>query len=203
MSGQCYLWGVPIILIAHCTVTQIPLDTAERGPERDQNRPPWIRPVRKKASSAPRTADSVSEQHSSPEAFSPSEFFADAGTPQSLPHLQTSFNPSPQSPGSAQLPGSFSAAHPLHQQYSAGGGDSSLVHRSSFMDTTSSINLEDPSMYMLSSDVMALFNDGNVDMASLFQPSANFSPNPARSGMPYGLANGESKRMMGFVSSSP
>ncbi|KAJ7779119.1 fungal-specific transcription factor domain-containing protein [Mycena metata] len=76
-----------------CRLTQIPLDAPRDTPETTtaaDARPPWIRPVRKKsvaATTAARrslSAESPSQKSgSSPEAFSPSEFFtADAQPPE-------------------------------------------------------------------------------------------------------------------------
>ncbi|KAF7975571.1 hypothetical protein HWV62_9271 [Athelia sp. TMB] len=175
-----------------CRLTKIPLDAAHReGPERDRNRPPWIRPVRKKAPSSARTADSNSEHHSSPEAFSPNEFFADASTPQTLPLLQTTFSHSPRLPTSARpRSSSTSTTYPLQSLAST---------LSSGVDATANMDMNDPNnMFMLSEDVMALFNDGSVDMAALFQPEADFGSNGAH----YESPGQESKRMMEFASPS-
>ncbi|KAF9524900.1 fungal-specific transcription factor domain-containing protein [Crepidotus variabilis] len=60
-----------------CRLTGIPLETTpESGPPK-ATRPPWIRPVRKKAQSSARSNQSESPPHGSPEAFSPSDFFTD------------------------------------------------------------------------------------------------------------------------------
>ncbi|KAJ7445972.1 fungal-specific transcription factor domain-containing protein [Mycena galericulata] len=83
-----------------CRLTQIPLDAPREAPETNTNaRPPWIRPVRKKsvaaasASAARRSrsagadADSPAQSQQSggssrsPEAFSPSDFFAEQQPP--------------------------------------------------------------------------------------------------------------------------
>lgn len=82
------------------------------------------------------------------------------------------------------------------------------------MDTSGSMNMDDPSMYMSPAEVMAMFNDGGVDMASLFQPGTDFAPNHATpdgnsgygSSVPYRKADGagneeDFKAMMGVVSS--
>jgi hypothetical protein len=83
------------------------------------------------------------------------------------------------------------------------------------MDTPGGMSVDDASMYMSSDEIMALLNDGGVDMASLFQPSAEFTSNhqpldggvgtPFSPGSPYRKldSNGEesSKNMMGLVSS--
>ncbi|KAM6495014.1 Fungal specific transcription factor domain containing protein [Amanita muscaria] len=78
-----------------CRVTQIPLDpprpdgsTTTNGSQ--SSRPPWIRPVRKKGSSisgsngrSPTHSGEPASHHSSPEAFSPSEFFGEVVNPSS------------------------------------------------------------------------------------------------------------------------
>ncbi|GLB40905.1 putative fungal specific transcription factor [Lyophyllum shimeji] len=146
-----------------CRLTQIPLETTRRETAASSsNRPPWIRPVRKKAPSAPRStnsADSPPQQHSSPEAFSPSEFFTETPiaknctlftsgssmTPSTSPAGQVTSPPQPFSPGNQpQAP---------------------------FMDTSGLGGMdmirEDPQMYMSPADMMALFDDG-VDVQQLF-----------------------------------
>ncbi|KAJ7724329.1 fungal-specific transcription factor domain-containing protein [Mycena maculata] len=72
-----------------CRLTQIPLDAPRETPETNTNaRPPWIRPVRKKsvaASAARRSRSSESPSQksgSSPEAFSPADFFAETQPPE-------------------------------------------------------------------------------------------------------------------------
>ncbi|KAH6879591.1 fungal-specific transcription factor domain-containing protein [Coprinopsis sp. MPI-PUGE-AT-0042] len=61
-----------------CRLTNIPLETGRQEGATTSTRPPWIRPVRKKASSVARSNHSDSASHqSSPEAFSPVEFFSD------------------------------------------------------------------------------------------------------------------------------
>jgi hypothetical protein len=158
-----------------CRLTRIPLEPAVRdGSDRDQNRPPWIRPVRKKVS-APRSNDSVS-QHSSPEGFSPSDFFADMGTPQSLPRIPTGFGQSPQPSGSIHPsnPGAQGAQHQSNHPSTTG--------PPSFMDTSGGMSMDDPSIYLSPAEVMALFNDSGVDMASLFQPTPEFLQSPSQDG---------------------
>jgi hypothetical protein len=82
------------------------------------------------------------------------------------------------------------------------------------MDTSGSMSMDDTSMYLSPAEVMALFNDGSVDMASLFQPTPDFlqstdgvddrSYGPSS---PFGKANvgtndEETKNMMGLGSTS-
>jgi hypothetical protein len=84
------------------------------------------------------------------------------------------------------------------------------------MDTSGSSGMHGASMYLSPAEVMALFNDGGVDMASLFQPTPEFLQGaPSQDGADgrsygpsstFGKANGgandeETKNMMGLVSS--
>ena len=75
--------------------------------------------------------------------------------------------------------------------------------------------MDDPSIYVSPADIMAMFNDGEVDMASLFLPGTDFAPDHATrdstggysaSVPPYRKVDGASneddlKMMMGVVSS--
>ncbi len=137
------------------TVTQIPLDpangTRQESPIIPSSRPAWIRPVRKKAPSAPRSnqsADSPSH-HSSPEAFSPSDFFgAEQGT-------------SNQMSSSSQYGGTnHTAPNPP----------------SSFLDPSGGVAMDmirgDAQMYMSHGDMLSLFNEG-VDINHLFSSDFN------------------------------
>lgn len=80
------------------------------------------------------------------------------------------------------------------------------------MDPSSSADMEDPSMYMSPAEVMAMFNDGGVDMSSLFQPATDYplsqqSPEGASygAGTPFrnadGIGNIDDNKMLGLVSS--
>jgi hypothetical protein len=82
---------------------------------------------------------------------------------------------------------------------------------SSFLEPDS-MGMDDASMYMSSADIMALLNDGSVDMASLFHPSPEFTPNQQSldgagisygPGSPYRKLDGDSngEEHMGLVSS--
>ncbi|KAL0581268.1 hypothetical protein V5O48_000751 [Marasmius crinis-equi] len=65
------------LLEEFCRLTQIPLEPSRTESPQDNARPAWIRPVRKKTvSSVTRSSQSGESHHSSPEAFSPSDFFA-------------------------------------------------------------------------------------------------------------------------------
>lgn len=138
------------------SVTQIPLETTRQETTASSTRPPWIRPVRKKAPSAPRStsADSPS-QHSSPESYPSSEFFA-----------EPSKNGSSFASGHSMTPGTSSTSPP--QSY-----PSSDQSQGTFMDTSGGMGMdiirEDPQMYMSPAEMMALFDDG-VDVAHLFSP---------------------------------
>ena len=45
------------------------------------------------------------------------------------------------------------------------------------MDTPGGMGVDDASMYVSSEEIMAFINDGGVEMASLFQPSTEFTLN--------------------------
>ncbi|KAG6909761.1 hypothetical protein DXG01_015477 [Tephrocybe rancida] len=138
------------------TVTQIPLETTRKEPTAN-NRPPWIRPVRKKGASrsASTTTDSPPQQHSSPESFSPSDFFSE--NPKNGPLF------------SGPLAASTTAASPMsHPQTFTPGNQS----QAPFMDMPMDMIREDSTMYM-SPDMMALFDEG-VDTQHLF--SGGFLP---------------------------
>ena len=154
-------------MLSHA-VTQIPLESSPRQDSPPHSsRPPWIRPIRKKTPSVPRSnhsAESVS-QHSSPEAFTPSEYFVDAPKPvQSYPSGPPSTSTVQPTPIGPSLP---------PPQYLNGGGGPP-AGPSSFINTSGGMAMDvvrqDPQMYMSPADVMALFNDGNVDVGSLFSP---------------------------------
>ncbi|KDR79374.1 hypothetical protein GALMADRAFT_243404 [Galerina marginata CBS 339.88] len=145
-----------------CRLTNIPLETSRQDGPASATRPPWIRPVRKKAPSIARSnqsGDSPSH-HSSPEAFSPSDFFAE-----------------PIKPAFSSGPGSSSGATPPKYPNAAVGTPAQQAQQtntSTFMDTSGGLGMdtlmrEDPSMYM-SHEMMALFNDGGVDVQHLFSP---------------------------------
>ncbi|KAF5370920.1 hypothetical protein D9615_009818 [Tricholomella constricta] len=146
-----------------CRLTQIPLETTRRETAPSSNRPPWIRPVRKKAPSAPRSTnstDSPPPQHSSPESFSPSEFFAETPKNGQL-FASTSMASSTSSAGQANPPQSFPSGNQPQPP---------------FMDTSGmgmDMIREDTQMYMSPTDMMALFDDG-VDVQHLF--SGGFMP---------------------------
>ncbi|PCH37143.1 hypothetical protein WOLCODRAFT_140731 [Wolfiporia cocos MD-104 SS10] len=127
-----------------CRLTQIPLDSARNGDVPGaSNRPPWVRPARKKTPSSARSpagsADSPSHT-GSPEDYSTSDAFLDLrGTSQEPAPFTPNSNPSTQGPGP------------------------------SFMDGSSGLDMmsTDSPLSMNPSDILALFNDGSVDMSTL------------------------------------
>ncbi|KAF8132620.1 fungal-specific transcription factor domain-containing protein [Boletus edulis] len=138
------------LLEEFCRITQIPLEPSRSDSQEQLNsRPPWVRPVRKKTPSMAKgtgnTSDS-SSHHSSPEAFSPSDFFAD-----------------PQSVGQP-----FSPTSPAGQYL--GANRRSSLGLPSFLDTSANIEM-DPSMYMASpAEVIGMFGDSSMDVSSIFTP---------------------------------
>ncbi|KAG6839961.1 hypothetical protein C0991_010026, partial [Blastosporella zonata] len=126
-------------------LTQIPLETTQQEPTAN-NRPPWIRPVRKKAASRSTctTTDSP-PQHSSPEGFSPSDFFAE--TPKNGPLF-----------GSGSLATSTTSPVSQSQPFTPGNQP-----QAPFMDASAmpmDMIREDPTMYMSPAEMMALFDEG-------------------------------------------
>lgn len=139
-------------------MTNIPLETAHQDGPASATRPPWIRPVRKKAPSiahSNKSGDSPSHQ-SSPEAFSPQDFFE--------PPKSTVFAAGPSS--TTGTPANQAASPP---QY--GNGSASQTN-TSFMDTSGPLSdmdiMRDEHMYGMTPDMMALFHDPNVE--SMFAP---------------------------------
>lgn len=145
-------------------MTQIPLETSRpEGQDQSSSRPPWIRPIRKKTPSvaAKGASSDGGSHHSSPEAFSPSEFFVDptlAGTsPQ--PVAQNLFSP-------ASSTGLSSSHYPRRLSLSV----------PNFMDPSNGMEMEAGGMYMSSpAEVMNMFGDGAVDVATLFSGASDFN----------------------------
>ncbi|OSX62312.1 hypothetical protein POSPLADRAFT_1143806 [Postia placenta MAD-698-R-SB12] len=141
-----------------CRLTQIPLDSnrgdgsGSSGTPGPSHRPPWVRPARKKTPSNARSpansADSPSHAGSPEEFPAPDPFLDLRGTSQEPAPFSPSSNPSTQG-----------VAHALSQ--AAFGG--SLA---TFMDSSNAMDIM-PSENAISPDLLALFNDGSVDMASL------------------------------------
>ncbi|KAG2123554.1 fungal-specific transcription factor domain-containing protein [Suillus cothurnatus] len=144
-----------------CRLTQIPLEPSRpEGQEQSSSRPPWIRPIRKKTPSvaAKGAGSDGGSQHSSPEAFSPSEFFVDptlgATSPQTIP--QSAFSPAP-GPSSSRYPRRLSLSAPF------------MDPGSMDMDASAGMYLSSPA------DMMNMFGDGSVDVATLFSGASDFN----------------------------
>ncbi|KAL6302938.1 fungal-specific transcription factor domain-containing protein [Sparassis latifolia] len=150
-----------------CRLTQIPLDSArpQDTPISSNNRPPWLRPVRKKTPSMARSPGSNGDSpshHGSPEAFSPSDAFLDLGG-------GTSPRP-PSAPFPSANPSSQGVAHAFSQTY--GLGNPVAASASQFMDTDMLVG--EAGLSMSPAEILALFNDGSVDMTSLLmQPGSS------------------------------
>ncbi|KAK0493543.1 fungal-specific transcription factor domain-containing protein [Armillaria luteobubalina] len=129
-----------------CRLTQIPLEaTPQQDNVQNDRRPPWIRPVRKKAPSIARS--NCSGESPSPEAFSPSDFL----------DAQKAAGPS----------SSFPSAPP------SSGTPVTKFEQPSFADGSGNMNMDiigNEQLYMSPSDVMSLFNDGSVDLGQIFSP---------------------------------
>jgi hypothetical protein len=152
-------------------VTNIPVETPGQDEPARASRPPWIRPVRKKAPSLARSNHSGGGDspppHSSPESFSPSDFFVEP--PNSV------FPSTPSSTSGCSQPNSNTVPSP--PQYvngtNGGGHPQTQTNNSTYMDTSGDMGM-DPQMYsMFPGEMMALFNDGAVDVCQLF-PSVEF-----------------------------
>lgn len=155
-----------------CRLTQIPLDPTNSSKQDStvlpSSRPAWIRPVRKKAPSAPRStnsADSPSHQSSPecPETFSPSEFFSESSKA-TQPFTSATPSASGQTPAN-QIPSTL--------QYN-GSSHPPPNPSSTFLDASGNMGMdilrEDAQMYMSHGGMMALFADGGVDVNHLFSP---------------------------------
>jgi len=136
-----------------CRLTQIPLEPSRSdSQEQSDTRPPWIRPVRKRTPCMTKSSGSdAGSHHSSPEAFSPSEYFVDHAGGITSPRA---FSPTSTSSGSTSH---YFSANPR-----------SSIPLPSFLDTTGSIEI-DSSMYMSSpAQVMSMFGDSSMDVSSMF-----------------------------------
>ena len=143
------------------------METSGQDEPARASRPPWIRPVRKKAPSLARSNHSGGgdspPHHSSPEAFSPSEFFLDA--PNSV------FPSTPSSTSGSSQPSNAVPSPPQYVNGNNGNAHSQTqTNNSTYMDTSGDL---DPQVYMFPGEVMALFNDGAVDVCQLF-PSVEY-----------------------------
>ncbi|KAI0051558.1 hypothetical protein FA95DRAFT_1534316 [Auriscalpium vulgare] len=152
-----------------CRITQIPLDNPSIPQELLQNmpRPPWVRPVRKKNPSAPRSSGSVdSPARESPETFSPTDMFVDMIGANGPTHpsgsafaLSNGFSGTKGGPTtSSPQPFTLDSSSPVSHFLDVGGGVDGMK--------------SDPVTAMSPVDIMALFNEGNMDMdmASMFPP---------------------------------
>lgn len=145
-------------------VTNIPLETPRQEGPPSTTRPPWIRPVRKKAPSIARSAQSGdSPSHSSPEAFSPTDFFAEPMKPFATSAPPPSSAPTPSAHSSSPQTPYVNNAQTHHQSNNNQG----------FMDTSSGMAMDplirgDDGMYGMTPEMMALFHGGGVD--ALFTP---------------------------------
>lgn len=154
--SECLSFSSFFLVHAHryvCAVTQIPLDSPSVPQDLlAKPRPPWIRPLRKKNPSAPRSSGS----HESPpqevlEAFSPSEMFVD------MMGIQNSHSGVSPPPGShMQGAGGFDglAVGPSAFHHDAGGEGNGI----------DGMIKPDP-MGMSHAEIMALFNGTGVDMS--------------------------------------
>lgn len=170
------------------------METSGQDEPARASRPPWIRPVRKKAPSLARSNHSGGgdspPHHSSPEAFSPSDFFVEPpnsvfpSTPSSTSGSSQPSNTPPQ-----YVNGSNGSAHSQTQ-----------TNNSTYMDTSGDMGM-DPQMYMFPGEMMALFNDGAVDVCQLF-PSVEFmQQQPSLHHQNQGIV-GDNGPVAGFTSST-
>ena len=150
-------------------MTNIPVETPGQDEPARASRPPWIRPVRKKASSLARSnhsSDSPPPHHSSPEAFTPSDFFAEPAN-----------SVFPSTPSSTS--GSSQPPMPSTPQYGTG---QTQTNSSTYIETSGDMGMdtirEDSQIYMFPGEMMALFSDGAVDVGQLFS-SAEFMQQPS------------------------
>ncbi|OBZ78049.1 hypothetical protein A0H81_01673 [Grifola frondosa] len=152
-----------------CRLTQIPLECSHpQDLPGSSSRPPWVRPVRKKTPSVARSPANSAESpshHGSPEDYQPTDAFLDlsGGSPQT-----------PAAPFSPTIPGAYGLSGPSGP---------------SFMDSPGAMNMmsQDSAMSMSPADILALFNDGTVDMSSLLMspdlPGATEQPGNGFYGM--------------------
>ncbi|XP_006456252.1 hypothetical protein AGABI2DRAFT_228126 [Agaricus bisporus var. bisporus H97] len=157
-----------------CRLTQIPLgdltNGARQGSPSPSSRPAWIRPIRKKAPSAPRSshsAGSSSPHNSSPEAFSPAEFFNNEPAKPTTPFTNSSSAPAPSA--TTQLPSPI--------QYHGPNLPSAAAPPSFNMGMD--MIQDDPQLYLSHGDMMnlSLFNDGAIDVNQLFSSEFNIPMN--------------------------
>ncbi|KAI6040737.1 fungal-specific transcription factor domain-containing protein [Pisolithus marmoratus] len=150
-----------------CRLTQIPLEPSRPdSQEQSKNRPPWIRPVRKKTPSMTKPSSDGGSHHSSPESFSPSEFFTDHPGLAGPPTMNQAFTP--------PTPNSVHSTSP----YGVGSRRISL----SYMDSQNNLDV-DPNMYMSSpGDMMSIFNDAGVEVPATFPTDFHMGSLPSDHG---------------------
>ncbi|ESK92515.1 nuclear protein [Moniliophthora roreri MCA 2997] len=150
------------LLEEFCRLTQIPLEPTRQDNPQDNSRPAWIRPVRKKTiSSVTRSSQSGESHHSSPEAFSPTDFFN--------PDVTKTFQ-SPVATNSTASPAPATAPTPSQQPH-FGPQTADSPSNGGFMDPTGSLNMnllrDNSHLYLSPADMMAMFGDAtSVDMFS-------------------------------------
>ncbi|OCH91762.1 hypothetical protein OBBRIDRAFT_791989 [Obba rivulosa] len=154
-----------------CRVTQIPLECSRQDAPGGNNRPPWVRPVRKKTPSTARSpggSGGSPSHHGSPEDFNASDAFLD---------LSGGAGPkSPQLPSAAPAAFSSQGIPQSLRSFPLGGGQPVP-----FMDVDGGTGTGGPmdilqqegNIPMSPSDILALLNDGTVDMASLVMPTGD------------------------------
>ena len=174
-----------------CRLTQIPLEPSRPdNADQQSSRPPWIRPIRKKTSSAARGSDNSGSQHSSPEAFSPSEYVTDAALVRGTSPSKA-FSPAPAA-GASSVGHAFGGVERPRSVTSAAalGGTPFMDHASLGMDF-------DPEIYMSPVGAMSMFGDDSVDVASLLGHDFGFghvgSSAEAHGGHGHGHAGGRSQ----------
>ncbi|THH16205.1 hypothetical protein EW146_g4396 [Bondarzewia mesenterica] len=163
-----------------CRITQIPLDPPSVSadfPQSSKTLPPWIRPVRKKTPSAPRSTDSQeSPPHDAGEPFSPTDMFVELSSLSKPPSNHGGSIKSPTVPHANYR--SPNVGMPPANQASPSQFPSTIVPPH-FIDTAGSSGLDsliksDAALAMSPAEIMALFQDGNMDMASLFPLQPDF-----------------------------
>lgn len=141
------------------SVTQIPLEASRHDTTERRSRPPWIRPVRKKTPSVAHSnaSNESPPHHSSPESFSPSDAFLDlTGGASTSP---APFSPASNAPSARSL---AQNAYVLGNSVLDGGPPPPYLENGN-VDMISS----ESALSISSSDILALFNDGGVDVAAL------------------------------------
>ncbi|KAF5360301.1 hypothetical protein D9758_009102 [Tetrapyrgos nigripes] len=174
---------VPSVLSPHFGVTffvtQIPLELVRQDNLQNNSRPAWIRPVRKKVSSqsnangrrGSQSGESPSgnshQDHSSPEAFSPSDFFVEPKASTSTPG-PGSVSPTA-GPGPSQNPDSttFGGINGLGMSPSSHGLGS--LGQGPGLGGMDGMEIDQGSgMYIPSVDMVSLFGEQGIDVSQIF-----------------------------------